>query len=89
MWQQAFEWFRRVFTVTQDMAELQREVAELRQSLSQQAKLTEQLVAELKTLSETERLERENLILRLKVQLLEFRQAPPAPPLPPGTDRRD
>ncbi len=83
MWQQAFEWFRRVFAVTQDMAELQREVAELRQSLSQQAKLTEQLVAELKTLSETERLERENLILRLKVELLQFRQTLP-PTLPPG-----
>ncbi len=79
MLKQILEWMKSLLYLTEDVAQLKSEVTELRQELQEQSDLLNLVVYELKNNRDTERLEREKLLLQLENEMLKFERRLPPP----------
>lgn len=85
MWREFVSWLKRLLLLAQQTERNRLETADLRQRVESLSKVVELLLFDAEQRRREEAHERENLQLRLKVQLLEFerRLPPPAPGGPP------
>ncbi len=72
MWKQILDWFKHLFTLSQQTQQNRADIKELRQEMTSFAENILRLAYELRNFKDTEALEREKMALRLENELLRF-----------------
>ena len=86
MWKQFWDWVKGTLLLTYEVERLRKENSSLKDKLEENTNTLHAVIFELKRLSDTERLERQNLLLHVELQL-ERRLPRSDDPPPPDTPR--